>query len=219
MPQTFEYPPLLPSVVCDGRRAKGSNWRLARTLSRAGQIGVISLASIDRVLIERLEAGDIGGAIRWALDEMPVADLGARIKQRYFFPFGTNVAARRKRSPTRVNATTAIAAGAFAEVYLAKHGHSGVIGIAWPSAGASFDLPALYGAMLARVDCVLAPLCAAECVATVIDQLACGEVEELPLPTDGSPLHRPGVLVVDSTSPLAVSLSRRLEESPADSVR
>ena len=42
-----------------------SSWRLARVVSRLGQLGVVSGTALDQILVRRLQAGDPDGQVRY----------------------------------------------------------------------------------------------------------------------------------------------------------
>ena len=56
-----------------------SNWRLARAVSAAGQLGVVSGTAIGIVLARRLQVGDPGGDMRRALSHFPNPSVAARL--------------------------------------------------------------------------------------------------------------------------------------------
>jgi NAD(P)H-dependent flavin oxidoreductase YrpB (nitropropane dioxygenase family) len=48
----------LPKIIQGGMSVAISNWRLAQTVSRLGQLGVIGGTALDMVMARRLEDGD-----------------------------------------------------------------------------------------------------------------------------------------------------------------
>ena len=58
-----------PIIIQGGMGAAVSAWQLARAVSLAGQLGVVSGTAIDVVLARRLQLGDPGGHMRRALAE------------------------------------------------------------------------------------------------------------------------------------------------------
>ena len=70
-----------------------SNWRLARAVSSAGGLGVVSGTALDQVLARRLQDGDPGGHMRRALDAFPVPAIAARIRDRFLIEGGKGDAA------------------------------------------------------------------------------------------------------------------------------
>jgi nitronate monooxygenase len=137
-----------------------SHWRLAQTVSRLGQLGVVSGTALDQVLARRLEDGDPGGHMRRAFDAFPFRAMAERVWNTYFIPGGKAPGASYTRLPThgkecpRPLAEMGIIAN-FVEVYLAREGHSNPVGINYLEKIQTPHLVAIYGAMLAGVGFVL----------------------------------------------------------------
>lgn len=137
-----------------------SDWRLARTVSSCGQLGVVSGTGIDIVIARRLQRGDPGGHVRRALSHFPVPEIAQRVIDRYFREGDAATARNFKLVPAYtlyVNKDLyelAVCAN-FVEVWLAREGHDGLIGINYLEKIQLGHLPALYGAMIAGVDYVL----------------------------------------------------------------
>ena len=74
-----------------------SNWRLARAVSRTGQLGVVSGSMLDTVFVRRLQDGDAGGHMRRAIAAFPVPEVGEEILRRYFNAAGRAPGARARR--------------------------------------------------------------------------------------------------------------------------
>jgi NAD(P)H-dependent flavin oxidoreductase YrpB (nitropropane dioxygenase family) len=149
-----------PRVIQGGMGFAVSSWRLANEVSRAGQLGVVSGTGLDVVLARRLQDGDQGGAIRRALAAFPVPAMAARVRDRYFLPEGRAAGAEYAPIPRLVVRQTEMAqelsiVGNFVEVWLAKEGHDGVVGVNYLEKLQMATPAATYGAMLAGVDYVL----------------------------------------------------------------
>lgn len=150
----------LPRIIQGGMGVGVSNWRLARAVSQNGQLGVISGTCIDSVLIRRLQDGDPGGHLRRAMAEFPFQHAAAVTLRKYFMPderpAGTPYRLlpmwRRNVSIAREQLTML---ASFVEVFLAKEGHDGEIGINLLTKVQLPNLATLYGAMLAGVDYVI----------------------------------------------------------------
>jgi nitronate monooxygenase len=175
-----------PVIIQGGMGAGVSAWQLARAVSLAGQLGVVSGTALDVLLARRLETGDPGGHMRRALDQFPFPDVTQRILRRFFIPGGKpsdqpfrggHVISVR---PSRAQLELVVAAN-FVEVYLAKEGHDGIVGINFLEKIQPPTLPSLYGAMLGGVDYVLMGAGIPRRIPGVLDQLAYGEAVELPL--------------------------------------
>ena len=111
-----------------------SSWPLARAVSLSGQLGVVSGTGIDVVLTRRLQLGDVGGHIRRALDKFPIPEIAERVWDRYFVEGGKAENAPFKSKPIpslkppKALIELTILAN-FVEVWLAKEGHDGEVGI------------------------------------------------------------------------------------------
>jgi NAD(P)H-dependent flavin oxidoreductase YrpB (nitropropane dioxygenase family) len=149
-----------PVIIQGGMGVAVSSWRLASAVSSLGHLGVVSGTALDVVLARRLQLGDPGGEIRRALDAFPDPKVASDVLAGYFRPSG-----RPEATPFRsVPMFTAFASrrlqslavlGGFVEVFLARRGHHGRIGINFLQ---KVELPTpaiLYGALLAGVDYVL----------------------------------------------------------------
>ncbi len=150
----------LPVVIQGGMGVAVSDWRLARAVSLTGQLGVVSGTAVEVLLTRRLQSGDPGGHVRRALAAFPRHEVARWILDSYFVEGGIAADARFAQVPRHTLASSVrlqeltVAAG-FAEVFLAKEGHSGTVGINFLRK-IELPLPAtLYGAMLAGVDYVL----------------------------------------------------------------
>jgi NAD(P)H-dependent flavin oxidoreductase YrpB (nitropropane dioxygenase family) len=145
--------------------------------------GTVSGTALDVVYVRLLQLGDPGGHVRRAfaaLDATYHTDIGSRICQRYFVEGGKAAGARFRSAPMQVVHAAAggllrsvpgeggtvhlslaedvielLIATGFAEVWLAKEGHSGHIFINFLN---KIEMPliyVMYGAMLAGVDGVI----------------------------------------------------------------
>ena len=137
-----------------------SGWRLARAVSSLGQLGVAAGTALDVVLTRRLQDGDPGGHVRRALSRFPFPRAAARILERYFLEGGKAADQPYRALPMHSKTSPrdlleVCVAGTFAEVFLAREGHGGPVGINFLEKIQLPVLPSLYGAMLAGVDYVL----------------------------------------------------------------
>jgi nitronate monooxygenase len=142
------------------RRVAVSSWRLARAVSLRGQLGVVSGTGIDTVVARRLQLGDPGGHLRRAFDAFPLPEAAERVWDRYFIPGGKPAGAPFKSKPIpTIKMPSALldllVISNFSEVFLAKAGQAGRIGINLLEKVQLPNLAALLGAMLAKVDVVL----------------------------------------------------------------
>ncbi len=224
----------LPLIIQGGMGAAVSNWRLAKSVSKAGQLGVVSGTAIGVVLARRLQLGDPEGELREALRSFPNQEVAERILSEYWIPGGKAADAPFKGvpMPTVESSERLIdltVAGAFVEVFLAKQGHDGVVGINLLEKIQLPTLPTLYGAMLAGVDYVLMGAGIPRTIPGMLDLLACHKPVELSLAVEGAQageswsakfdpavyapgsaaLNRPKFLAIVSSATLAITLARK----------
>jgi nitronate monooxygenase len=149
-----------PVIIQGGMGAGVSSWRLARAVSRLGQLGVVSGTAIDQILARRLQEGDPGGHMRRGLDRFPFRKMAERIWEEYYIPGGKIENQPYKSLPKHslVNPRELIElciVANFVEVSLAREGHDHPVGINFLEKIQIPHLPSLYGAMLAGVGYVL----------------------------------------------------------------
>lgn len=152
--------PSHPEVIQGGMGVGVSGWRLARAVSAAGALGVVSGTALDVQLARRLQLGDLAGDLRRSLARFPCREMVDRVMKRYFVPGGIAPGAhfaevpRHTLKPGRDLLGLNVLA-AFVEVDLAREGHDGAVGINLLQKIVLPTLPTLYGAMLAGVGYVL----------------------------------------------------------------
>lgn len=149
-----------PMVIQGGMGVGVSGWRLAQAVSRLGHLGVVSGTGLDVVHARRLGDGDPGGHLRRAYAHAPVPGLAERVLERWFVPGGRGPGERYRRVPmARIDAPVELREltilANFAEVWLAREGHDGPVGINYLEKVRLPLVPGFYGAMLAGVDVVL----------------------------------------------------------------
>ena len=166
----------LPTIIQGGMGVAVSDWRLARAVSRLGQLGVVSGTGISRVLSSRLMDGDTSGLMRHALSTFPMPEPVKAILKRYFIPGGKAANEPYRSQPVPgitpanfLDELTTIAN--YVEVFLAKEKHKGVVGINLLEKIQLPNLASLYGAMLAGVDYVLMGAGIPMQVAAILDKL------------------------------------------------
>ena len=149
------------SVVIQGGMGMAvSSWPLASAVARAGQLGVVSGTGVDLVLARRLQDGDLDGSVRRALSHFPIPAVAKRLIERYYLDGGRADGASYSPVPrlalnqSRHDQELTIA-GNFVEVWLAKEGHDGPIGVNYLEKIQMATAAGAYGAMLAGVDYVL----------------------------------------------------------------
>jgi NAD(P)H-dependent flavin oxidoreductase YrpB (nitropropane dioxygenase family) len=221
-----------PVVIQGGMGVAVSSWQLARAVSLVGQLGVVSGTALDVVIARRLQDGDVDGDVRRALEAFPVPAIAHRVLTKYFREGG-----RAPGKPYVPVPKLSMSAGAaalelsvvanFAEVWLAKEGHDGVVGINFLEKVQMATPSAAYGAMLAGVDYVLMGAGIPAEIPQLLNKLAVHEPCSLDLHVDGAtieytvgldpealtggglaPLRRPLFLAIVSAHVLAAYLAR-----------
>ena len=224
-----------PAIIQGGMGVAVSDWRLARAAAAAGALGVVSGTALDQVLARRLQDGDPGGHMRAALDAFPVAPMAERVWTRFHIPGGKE--ARRPyatlpmhtREGSRDFYELCVVAN-FVEVWLARQGHGGPVGINFLEKIQIPHLPSIYGALLAGVDYILMGAGIPLKIPGAIDALARHEPATYPLAVTGAesgddtlvrfdpadimgdarpPVSRPDFLAIVGSSTLALTLLRK----------
>ena len=230
----------LPHIIQGGMGVAISGWRLANAVARQGELGVVSGTVLEIVMTRRLQLGDPDGNVRRALAHFPFPEIAARILDTYYVPGG-----KKSSEPFRNVRTFTVdpdvalqeltVAANFVEVFLAKEGHNGPVGINYLR---KIEMPivcSVYGAILAGVDYVIVGAGNPRELPVVISRLSRNEPTSLTLrvqgltsadddvavgfnPADihkGSPpdLERPQFLAIVASVDLAAGLAA-LEEAP-----
>ena len=166
-----------PLIIQGGMGVAISDWRLAKAVAQTGQLGVVSGTGLNRVLTSRLMDGDLAGHVRRALQHFPSAEPVLKLLQRYFVAGGKAPDAPYRtppaytiRPPQWLDQLTVMAN--FVEVFLAKEGHRGLVGINLLEKVQLPSLASLYGALLAGVDFILMGAGIPTQVAAILDKLS-----------------------------------------------
>lgn len=227
---------VLPQIIQGGMGAGVSNWSLANAVSRLGQLGVVSGTALDVILARRLQDGDAGGHMRRAMAAFPFPGMAGRVLAKYFVEGGRPEGAPYRAIPMYARTGSArelvelcIVAN-FVEVFLAREGHDGPVGINYLEKIQLPVLPSIYGAMLAGVAAVLMGAGIPIRVPGILDHFVLHEAAEYPLaitgavegddtlmrfdPSDwieGVPpaLNRPLFLPIIASNTLALTLHRK----------
>jgi nitronate monooxygenase len=175
-----------PLIIQGGMGVAVSGWPLARSVSRLGQLGVVSGTALAVVLARRLQLGDAGGELRHALAQFPFQAMAARVLSDYFIPGGKSPRAPFKLTPMptlrpRRSLVELTVVANFVEVFLAKEGHQNPVGINYLEKIQLPTLSSLYGAMLAGVDYILMGAGIPRAVPGALDLLAEGQTASLPV--------------------------------------
>ena len=224
-----------PIIIQGGMGVGVSDWRLARAVSQLGQLGVVSGALLAVVFARRLQAGDPSGTMRHALEHFPVPGVAARVLDEYFVAGG-----KAFRAPFHLSALPTLrpppalvelmVAANFAEIFLAKEGQPGPVGLNLLEKVQLATLPSLFGAMLADVDYVLMGAGIPRAIPGVLDRFAAGAPAELRIDVEEAvageefvatfdpaafcrgrlpDLKRPQFLAIVASATLATTLARK----------
>jgi len=167
-----------------------SNWCLANAVSRLGQLGVVSGVAIDAVLARRLQDGDPGGHMRRAMERFPIPKVAAEALARFFRPGGREPGKPYALLPMYQQEVSLArdqfsVLSSFVEVYLAKEGHAGPVGINLLTKIQMGNLAFLYGAILAGVDYVIMGAGIPREIPGALDALARHQPAQLRLEVEG----------------------------------
>lgn len=230
----------LPMLIQGGMGVGVSGWRLARAVAVTGQLGAVSGTAIDTVHARVLGDGDPDGHLRRAYAAFPDQGLVQRVLDRWFVEGGRapgekyrNVPLGRVDSPAALRELIVLAN--FGEVWLAKEGHEGMVGVNFLE---KIQLPtpdAMYGAMLGGVDVVLMGAGIPAGIPRMLNTLAAGGAIEYTIEVAGSAagehhtvrfdpsslfegptptVARPVFLAIISSNALAAFLLKDPETSP-----
>lgn len=221
----------LPVVIQGGMGVAVSSWRLARAVSKTGQLGVVSGTAIDAVIARRLQNGDEGGHVRRALAAFPIPEIAERVEKKYLRLEGRHgdpyIPAPKLSLRPSTDALELWVVSNFVEVWLAKEGHDGLVGINFLEKIQMATPSAAYGAMLAGVDFILMGAGIPSEIPQLLNKLAEHEVGSVNVHVDGGtqpyketfypktftgitlpPLHRPKFLAIVSAHVLATYLAK-----------
>ena len=209
-----------------------SSWQLARAVSQTGQLGVVSGTAIDAVFARRLQDGDVTGDLRRAIRAFPIPAMAERVFTRYFNEGGRDpshqyASVSKLTISPNAEALELLVLSNFAEVWLAKEGHDGIVGINYLEKIQMATPSGAYGAMLADVDYVLMGAGIPAEIPQMLNDLALHKNASLNIAVDGAtsqykstfhpkvftgvdlpPLHRPKFLAIISAHILATYLAK-----------
>jgi len=198
-----------PMIITGGMGVHISCWQMVRTASMMGALGVVSGTALEIVYPRILQNGDPGGHVRRAFKELArrqpaLAEPLDRIVEKYYIeggkaadkPFRAVPFAKLSRitgsegrdsfwESSRETQILTLASN-FAEVWLAKEGHEGLVGINFLRK-VERPLPyALYGAILAEVDYVLVGAGSPPEIPGMIELLCRHQTASLPIKVQGT---------------------------------
>ena len=225
----------LPKIIQGGMGVGVSNWRLANTVSRLGQLGVVSGTALDSLFVRRLADGDEDGQMRKGLEAFPFPEMARRIWNDYFVPGGKpsgtpypNIPMHQRIEPRKLLELCMVSN--FVEVFLAREGHINKVGVNFLEKVQLPHLASIYGAMLAGVGYVLMGAGIPLHIPGVLDAYAQHRPAEYKLAVAGASLEqdtmmrfdpadyaegplpeleRPNFLAIVSSNTLATTMLRR----------
>ncbi|MGZ3769057.1 MAG: nitronate monooxygenase [Bdellovibrio sp.] len=194
-----------PVIIQGGMGIAVSGWKLAKTVSQAGQLGVVSGTAINSVLVRRLQDGDKEGDVRRALRAFPSQEISQQIIETYFCEGGKQPGVPYKRAPLfSVNSPKSLlqlnVAAGFVEVFLAKEGHNNSVGINLLEKVLLPNLSCLYGALLAGVDYVIMGAGIPREIPGALDLLCHSKAASLKVSVDGSAAGEETLTTFDPSS-------------------
>lgn len=230
----------LPGIIQGGMGVAVSHWRLARTVARAGGLGVISGVGPDLLIARVLQDGDPGGDARRVLARYPDQSFVQATLERFFRPEGRAPGQPYRPIPKldlnqKADAVRLTALGTYVQVALAKEGHDGHVGMNLLEKVQIWTPAALLGAMVAGVDAVLVGAGVPAHLPRLLDALSRTDTVTLPIDVagataeddfsitmtpadvvDGLPdsLPRPAFLAIVSAHVLATYLARSDDTRP-----
>ncbi|HSP54617.1 MAG TPA: nitronate monooxygenase, partial [Dehalococcoidia bacterium] len=157
-----------PELIQGGMGVGISSWELARAVAQAGErldrqvLGVVSGVGLAITMVLRLRRGDAN--MRRAVEAFCVPDIALGILGKYWLRSGRSSKDRLPPKPEllvngseerKAELARLVVVANFAEVWLAKEGHSRPIGVNYLEKIQLPRLPEMFGAMLAGVDYVL----------------------------------------------------------------
>jgi len=232
----------LPEIIQGGMGIGVSSVRLARTVSKQGYLGVVSGTAVATTLVRRLQETKGRKKIVDAIHAFPFPKMAQKVLDKYQ-PQSHITKIKNKfiglEMPTLNQSddlTELIVLANFVEVYLAKKGHDGLIGINLLEKIQLPTLPSIYGAMLADVNYIIMGAGIPKHIPGVIKAFANNETASMPIkiaddisdePTlsvfdpltfakgEKPPkLNKPTFLAIISSTTLALHLSRSEEGKP-----
>ncbi|MBS1904681.1 MAG: nitronate monooxygenase [Bacteroidetes bacterium] len=224
-----------PRIIQGGMGVAVSGWKLAKEVASAGELGVVSGTGLSQVFAQRLQDGDADRALRRALDHFPDRNVASTILAAHFNKPRTSGRRAVRGVPMYTLSPSddllrLTVVATFCEVWLAKEGHDGLVGINLLEKVQLPNLASIYGAMLAGVDFVLMGAGIPREIPGALDNFALHHAASIKVSVDGAtaddnvqitldprrlftiafePLKRPKFLAIVSSDVLAEALLKR----------
>ncbi len=224
-----------PLIIQGGMGIAVSSYHLAKAVSMAGQLGVVSGTAIDAVMAMRLHYGDILGNVRRSLNNFPVKEIGQQMIDK-FYNTNNKIKQMFKFTMPSLNMNqekeNEIVTANFSEIFLAKEGHKGIVGINFLEKIQFPNLAGIYGALLAGIDYIIMGAGIPKEIPAVIEKLTRHEKVEYTCNVENAKepkkmvfdpsrfglsnlkLKRPKFLAIISSNILAATLMKKSPVSP-----
>lgn len=224
-----------PLIIQGGMGIAVSSYHLAKAVSMAGQLGVVSGTAIDAVMAMRLHYGDILGNVRRSLNNFPVKEIGQQMIDK-FYNTNNKIKQMFKFTMPSLNMSqekeNEIVTANFSEIFLAKEGHKGIVGINFLEKIQFPNLAGIYGALLAGIDYIIMGAGIPNEIPAVIEKLTRHEKVEYTCNVENAKepkkmvfdpsrfglsnlkLKRPKFLAIISSNILAATLMKKSPVSP-----
>lgn len=224
-----------PLIIQGGMGIAVSSYHLAKAVSMAGQLGVVSGTAIDAVMAMRLHYGDILGNVRRSLNNFPVKEIGQQMIDK-FYNTNNKIKQMFKFTMPSLNMSqekeNEIVTANFSEIFLAKEGHKGILGINFLEKIQFPNLAGIYGALLAGIDYIIMGAGIPKEIPAVIEKLTRHEKVEYTCNVENAKepkkmvfdpsrfglsnlkLKRPKFLAIISSNILAATLMKKSPVSP-----
>lgn len=200
-----------PTIIQGGMGVAVSSWKLANKVARAGELGVVSGTGLDIVVARRLQDGDPDGDLRRAIAAFPDRAVADEVLEHYFIEGGRApgqpyVAIPRPSLTETLRAQRLQVVANFAEVWLAKEGHDGIVGVNFLEKIQTPTPWTAYGAMLADVDYVLMGAGIPAHIPQLLNKLADHQVASLPVDVLDALPEEEWAVTIDPREVLTVEL-------------
>ena len=224
-----------PLIIQGGMGIAVSSYHLAKAVSMAGQLGVVSGTAIDAVMAMRLHYGDILGNVRRSLNNFPVKEIGQQMIDK-FYNTNNKIKQMFKFTMPSLNMSqekeNEIVTANFFFFFLAKEGHKGIVGINFLEKIQFPNLAGIYGALLAGIDYIIMGAGIPKEIPAVIEKLTRHEKVEYTCNVENAKepkkmvfdpsrfglsnlkLKRPKFLAIISSNILAATLMKKSPVSP-----
>lgn len=230
----------LPTIIQGGMGIGVSSVELARTISIHGYLGVVSGTAVATTLVRRLQVTKGRKKIVEAIKAFPFKTIANKVLETYK-PTIKNLDRRLKFKPLEMPTlnqsemlTELIVLANFVEVYLAKKGHQGIVGINLLEKIQLPTLASIYGAMLADVDYLLMGAGIPKYIPSVLNAFSKNQIASMPIKINGDhdaymhtfdpkafakgeqlpKLRRPKFLAIIASTTLALHLYKNEETRP-----